>query len=736
MATVRGTIRSIVYRNEVNGYTVMTVKPRHSGEITAVGELMYLSEGEEVELEGVIVNHPQYGEQLKVQSYTSIVPESEDDILKYLSSGIIKGIGKYTAELIVRKFGAECFEIMDKSPEKLTSIPGIGPKKAAVIAESYAATVGARHVTMFLQRIGLSANMASKIINRYGLSAERAISENPYRLCDEIESIGFRRADEIAFKLGFTADSPFRLAAGINYVLNEAASSYGHTYLPLGEAINAAMNVLNVSEEAVSGAIGSMLANRRLVLEKRGDEKALYLPKFLKAEEDTAASLICLMESFAPELDEEKIQQAIAEYEDEAGVTLADRQRQAVISSAMSGVSVITGGPGTGKTTSIRCLLSVLSGEGRQTLCAPTGRAAKRMSEATGVEAKTIHRLLEYSGDEDGFMRDASNPIDAETIIVDEMSMVDIFLMRALLRAARPGTRIILVGDADQLPSVGAGNVLKDIIASGAVKVTALDVIFRQARASEIIMNAHRINRGEYPVIRSRDTDFFMQRRSGPAAAAEAVLPLVSSRLPAYLGIDPLRDIQVMAPIKKGAAGVYRLNELLQEHLNPPKENARELKTRDMVFRVGDKVMQIKNDYNLKWMREDEYGTGVFNGDIGYIQAVDASEGEIEVLFDDGRLAVYTEEEINELTLAYCVSVHKSQGSEFDAVVIVLTGGPGRLMTRSLLYTAVTRAKKLVVIVGSENCVRAMVDNNVVARRYSGLENKLRLAASGSALNL
>lgn len=734
MSKFQGTVEDIVYRNDANGWTVASFRIDGSGRTSAVGILPFLSAGEHVILEGELCEHRDYGEQIKVSSYEILRPETKSGVEKYLGSGLIKGVGPRMARQIVAHFGVDTLDVMESSPHRLTEVSGIGPKKAAMIAESFAMQNGMRATLIYLQGTGLTPSLAMKVYKAYGDQSEAVLKKNPYRLADEIEGVGFRTADQIARGLGFQMETQARLESGVRFVLTEAVGRMGHMYLPEGELIAEAARVLCVQDELVEHTLRRLLVEKELICEDIEGEKCLYLPKFHKVECDTAELLLALRSSCSGvRMTAQEAERAIDAYEAGQGVSLCKKQRDAVVAAATGGLTIVTGGPGTGKTTSINCILHLLDGRATVELCAPTGRAAKRMSEATGREARTIHRLLEYSGEADGFMKDEDDPIRADVVIVDEMSMVDIFLMRSLLRALKPGTKLILVGDADQLPSVGAGNVLRDMIASGALPVVRLDEIFRQGRESHIIVNAHRINRGEYPLIQNRDTDFFLERRELAAEAAQSVIALVQKRLPLFLGVDSMRGIQVMAPMKKGVLGVHQLNASLQAALNPPSRDKSELNRGDCIFRLGDKVMQVRNNYELEWSRDGETGEGVFNGDIGYIIALSRHDRELTVEFDDGRQALYDDTMLDELELSYCISVHKSQGSEFDAVVLPLLNGPQMLMTRNLLYTAVTRARRLVCIVGREDCVRRMVDNNRILRRYSALN--LRLAALDRAMN-
>ena len=732
MSKFEGTVEDIVFRNDQNGWTVAAVRLDGSGRTTIVGVMPFLSVGEHAIFDGELTEHRDYGEQIRASSYETTRPETKSGVERFLGSGLIKGVGPSTAKLIVSYFGVRALDVLESEPERLTEVEGIGPKRAAMIAESFAMHNGMRNTLMFLQDYGLTPALSMKIYRTFGEMTESVLRTNPYRLVDEVNGVGFRTADDIAMRMGFTQSSEFRLRSGIKYVLSEAANSMGHMYLPMPVLEAEAGRILNADRDTVSSILRALILEDALIAEKIEGDIAVYLPRFYAAESETARLLRRRWEGIrrlAP--DEGAVLSQIADYERDEGVTLCAQQREAALTAVREGVLIITGGPGTGKTTSINLIIRLMRDLGQVELCAPTGRAARRMSEATGHPARTIHRLLEYNGESQGFARDADNPLDADVVIVDEMSMVDIFLMRALLCALRPGARLILVGDADQLPSVGAGNVLRDLIAARVAPVVRLTEIFRQAQQSQIVTNAHRINRGEYPVIRARHTDFFLERRETPAQAAESVVALVKTRLPGYMDLDSLRDIQVMAPMKRGEVGVFALNALLQSALNPPGRDANgrerpEIQHGGVIFRRGDKVMQVRNNYDLAWTRDEEKGEGVFNGDIGYILAVDRRARALSVEFDDGRVADYDETLLDDLDLAYCMSVHKSQGSEFDAVVLPLISGPPMLMTRNLLYTAVTRAKRLVVIVGRENCVHAMVDNNHILRRYSALDWRLR----------
>ena len=730
MSKFEGTVEDIVFRNDQNGWTVASIKlDGDRSRISAVGVMPFLSTGEHAIFDGELTEHKDYGRQIKVTSYEATRPETKSGVERFLASGLIKGVGPATAKQIVAYFGKRALDVLESEPERLTEVDGIGPKRAAMIAESFAEQNGMRNTLIFLQNYGLTPNLSMKVYRAFGDMTETVLRTNPYRLVDEINGVGFRTADEIAMSLGFGRESEFRLRSGIKFVLSEAANGAGHVYLPRDLLLEQAAKVLSAEAELVEGVLRGLILQGELIAETIGDEVAVYLPRLHRAECETARLLVNLKKSIRPpKLSKAEALSQIEGHEKELGVALCEEQRQAALAALMEGVCVITGGPGTGKTTSINVIIRLMRQLGDVELCAPTGRAAKRMSEAAGCPARTIHRLLEYNGEQQGFARDEDNPLDADVVIVDEMSMVDVFLMRSLLCALRPGTRLLLVGDVDQLPSVGAGNVLKDLIASDTLRVVRLTEIFRQAGESQIVLNAHRINRGEYPLIRTKGTDFFLERRQAPAEVASSVVALVQTRLPSYMGFDSLRDIQVMAPMKRGDVGVFALNARLQQALNPPGDKP-EIAHGGAIFRRGDKVMQVRNNYDLVWDRSGEEGEGVFNGDIGYILAVDRRAKALTVEFDDGRVAEYDESLLDDLELAYCMSVHKSQGSEFDAVVLPLVSGPPMLMTRNLLYTAVTRAKRLVVIVGREGCVRAMVDNNHITRRYSALDARLRAQA-------
>ena len=723
MAQIEGVVEDVIFHNEHNGWSVINVVDGGE-EFTCVGTMQNIVAGERLRLTGEWTTHRDYGRQLKVSHYESIRPTTASGIERYLASGIVRGVGPATAKLIVHHFGADTLTILDDDPRRLTEIPGIGPKRAAMISESYFDQRNSRQTMLFLQEHGFSPALSNKIIRTFGENTLTVVRQNPYLLAERIEGVGFKTADEIAMRIGIAPQSAQRIGCAVEYLLEDGANSNGHIYLPLSQLIKNAVALLSVDPSLVQQSIDVLTFQNALVQRTLNDVPIVYQRKLFEAEGEVVqriAKLIAAAEGKRLPGGKKKI----AAYEKTSGLTLHAIQRDAVLRAVTEGISIMTGGPGTGKTTCIQCLMELLQPMGKTVLCAPTGRAAKRMSETSGEAAQTIHRMLEYNGENNTFQRDEHNPIDADALIVDEVSMVDIFLMRALLRALPAGCRLILVGDADQLPSVGAGNVLGDLIESGVVPVTRLTEIFRQGEHSMIVQNAHRINGGQLPIVNQKESDFFLERVQSQTQAAQAVCSLSKVRLPNYLGIDAMHGTQVMTPMKKGDCGVYALNKLLQNALNPPHPDKSELIFGAALFRQGDKVMQVRNNYEMEWSRVDEDGVGVFNGDIGFIRSIDPIDRVIDVLFDDGRTAQYLEADIEDLDLSYCMSVHKSQGSEFDAVILALVSGPPMLFTRNLLYTAVTRAKRFVVIVGREECVEQMVSNNYISKRYTTLAVRL-----------
>ena len=736
---VEASVLGTIYRNEENGYSVVTVRSgRH--EVTVVGTLPELTPGEQAVFTGEWVEHPQYGRQLKCTGCALQKPTTLLGIERYLGSGLIRGVGPSTAKQIVRYFGEETLTVLSEHPERLQEVPKMGKKRWMQIAEAYREQQGAREAMVFLQSYGVPATLSVKISKLYGDRTPAVIRENPYRLCEDLEGVGFLTADRIGTALGVPPDSDARIASALKYILKDAAAGQGHIYLPERELIARGVQLLHVEEALVERQVRQMTLLRELVLQGDEEDQRLYLPAFDHAEREVAQRLCELMASLAPSR-RGRAGKDIDRFEKRQQIQFSPRQREAILTALEQGVLVITGGPGTGKTTIIQCIIRLLAEEGEVLLCAPTGRAAKRMSEATGYEAKTIHRLLEYGGEEGSFMRNQENPVEGDCVIVDEASMVDMMLMRSLLRALEPGTRLILVGDADQLPSVGAGNVLGDILDSGVVPSVRLTDIFRQGETSRIVVNAHRINHGEMPLLNEKGTDFFFERKELFRDTAQTIVQLATQRLPKFLGYkekerawQSVRNIQVLSPAKKGECGVMALNAMLQEALNPPAPGKPSLQYGETVFRLGDKVMQTRNDYQLEWRRETslgwEDGAGVFNGDVGFVTEVDVEEHALTVRFDEDKEAVYQSSQLENLELAYCLSVHKSQGSEFPVVVMPVAGGPPMLLTRNLFYTALTRARMLVVLVGREEIVRQMVENDHILRRYTTLTERLRQTAA------
>ncbi|NLB38279.1 MAG: ATP-dependent RecD-like DNA helicase [Clostridiales bacterium] len=720
---IAGSVVNLVFRNPDTLYSVVQVRSGREV-ITVTGPMPELSEGEKVAFQGVWMEHPQYGRQFRSASCAVETPTTLSEIERYLASGLIKGVGASTARQIVEAFGEDALTIMGEQPERLMEISGIGRVRSAQISESFEQQHAARRTMMFLQNYGISPGLSAKIHKKYSVQAESLIRANPYRLIDDIDGVGFRTADRIAQSLGIPASSDFRLQAGLVYALQDAAGSSGHTYLPREQLIWQSSRLLHLPEEILEHHVQALTMAKRPYAEELDGTAIVSLPDFYRAEWEIAQRIRNLAQ-FAQTVMDGHVPTQIAAFEREHHIAFSPTQRAAIVQAAQSGVLVITGGPGTGKTTLINCILHIAGGE-ETLLAAPTGRAAKRMSEATGRDAKTLHRLLEFGGDMEQFQRNGDNPLDCSMIVVDEMSMVDIFLMRSLLRAIQPGTRIILVGDADQLPPVGPGNVLGDLLQSGAVPHVRLTEIFRQEEQSMIVVNAHRINMGKPPLLNKKDGDFFFISADSPQDAAASIVTLCRDRLPGFLGGGGSGDVQVLSPTRKGTCGVADLNALLQSELNSKDPSKPELAYGDMVFRLHDKVIHIKNDYHLTWSTDDgEEGEGVFNGDVGRVVEVDTEDRLLTVRYDDERNVTYANQQFEELELAYCLSVHKSQGSEFEAVVMPMVGGPPMLLTRNLLYTAVTRARKLVVLVGYERAIMDMVNNNVINRRYSLLAHRL-----------
>ena len=743
MATVTGYVEKIKYRNEENGYSVLSVTDG-SEEYVLVGNFTYISEGERIEATGRMVEHSIYGEQLAVESYEIKAPEDTLAIERYLGSGAIKGVGAALAKRIVKKFKADTFRILEEEPERLSEVKGISEKMAMSISAQVEEKREMRQAMLFLQQYGISMNLALKIYRHYGQKLYSVIQNNPYQLADDIQGVGFKIADEIASRVGIFTDSDYRIKSGLFYALLQASGN-GHTYLPEAELLHNASELLSVETGRMEKHLMDLQMEKKLVVKEKDGERIVYPAQFYYMELNTARMLHDL--NVHSKIPAQQIRTRLLKLTGQDPFPLDELQEQAVYEAVSHGLLIITGGPGTGKTTTINTIIRYFEQEEMEILlAAPTGRAAKRMSEATGRESKTIHRLLELTGIPAGdsgaeaagesrlegmhFERNEENPLEADVIIIDEMSMVDISLMHALLKAVTVGTRLILVGDVNQLPSVGPGNVLRDMIESGKFPVVKLTKIFRQAAQSDIIVNAHKINAGEQVPLNKRSRDFLFIRREHPADIIKDMMVLIKDKLPDYVHA-PMEEIQVMTPMRKGALGVEQLNRLLQERFNPPGPSKKEKEAGGTVFRTGDKVMQIKNNYQLAWEVRNRYGIpvktgeGVFNGDIGIVREINHFAETLEVEFDEGRRAEYSFRQLEELELAYAITIHKSQGSEYPAVVIPIYPGPRMLMTRNLIYTAVTRAKACVCLVGIPEVFQAMVDNATEQKRYSGLKDRI-----------
>lgn len=730
---LEGYVERIVFRNQENGYTVLSLSNDHE-EVTCVGNFTFIGEGEYVEVRGEYISHQMYGEQFQVKSYEIKEPEDLFSMERYLGSGAIKGVGVSLAARIVKRFKKDTFRIIEEEPERLVDVKGISEKKAREIAEQFEEKREMRGAMIFLQQYGITTNLAVKIYNEYGPRLYDVIKENPYRLADDISGVGFKLADEIAGKVGIGSDSDFRIKAGILYVLLQASSN-GHIYLPEKVLVERTAELLMIDVKSIDKHIMDMMIDKRIIVKEMNNEKIIYGARLYYQELNAAKMLLDLNIKY--DLSFTQIEQRLLKIEEQSNIELDELQRTAVVEAARNGVLVVTGGPGTGKTTTINAIIKFFEVEGLDILlAAPTGRAAKRMSETTGYEAQTIHRLLELSGGPDNsdgkfnFERNESNPLEADAIIIDEMSMVDIYLMNSLLKAVSVGTRLILVGDVNQLPSVGPGNVLKDIINSHQFNVVKLTKIFRQATESDIIVNAHKINAGESIKLDNKSKDFFLLQRDDVNVIISVMITLIKDKMPRYVQATPY-DIQVLTPMRKGELGVERLNHILQEYLNPKDMNKREKEYNGGVFREGDKVMQIKNNYQIEWETRSKYGisiekgTGIFNGDAGIIKEINTFAEHLVIEFDEGRMVEYPFSQLDELELAYAITIHKSQGSEYPAVVMPILTGPRMLFNRNILYTAVTRAKSCVTIVGSRNMVQHMIDNESEQRRYSSLSTRI-----------
>ena len=738
MTYLKGYVDHIRFRNEDNGYTVMVLKGmEEERELTCVGTFPAITQGAAIEASGNYTTHPVYGKQFQIASYVEKMPEDALAMERYLGSGAIKGIGAALAARIVRRFGDDTMRIVEEEPERLAEIKGISEKKAMEIAEQMTEKADMRRAMIFLQKYGISLNLGAKIYQKYGQTVYGVLQENPYRLAEDISGVGFRIADEIASRIGIHTDSDYRIRSGMLYTLLQA-SGEGHIYLPKEELFSRASGLLGVDSSYMEKHLMDMVVDRKLILKETEDGAVVYPTRYYYLELNSAR-MLCELNILCPE-DEEMMEKRINRIEKETGTRLDEMQKQAVAAAASHGLFILTGGPGTGKTTTINAIIRYFEEEGAELrLAAPTGRAAKRMTEATGYEAQTIHRLLELNGmpeeEQEGravhFDRNSENPLEADVIIIDEMSMVDIALMHSLLLAVTAGTRLILVGDENQLPSVGPGNVLRDIIRSGCFPVVELKKIFRQASESDIVVNAHKINRGEQVTINNKSRDFFFLKRYDADIIIRVVIALIQEKLPRYVDAKPY-EIQVLTPMRKGLLGVERLNQILQRYLNPPDEKKKEKEIGQRLFREGDKVMQVKNNYQLEWEILGRYkipvdkGVGVFNGDTGIMTEINEFAETATVEFEDGRQAEYSFKQLEELELAYAVTIHKSQGSEYPAVILPILSGPRMLMNRNLLYTAVTRARKCVTVVGSETTFAEMIRNEKQQQRYSSLDRRIR----------
>ncbi len=734
---ITGYIDHIIYRNEENGYTVLVLKMAGEEELTCVGTFPDITQGATIEASGSFTRHSTYGRQFQVVSFVEKAPEDALAMERYLGSGAIKGIGAALAARIVRHFGQDTLRIVEEEPERLAEVKGISEKKAREVAAQVTEKADMRRAMIFLQKYGISLNLGAKIYQKYGQSLYQVLQENPYRLAEDITGVGFKIADEIAGRIGIQPDSEYRIRSGLYYVLLQSAGE-GHVYLPREELFSRASYLLDVDASYMEKHLMDMALDHKVILKQRESEVMVYPSQHYYLELNTARMLKELNIRYPQ--NEKQCAGRIARIEKETGTVLDEMQRKAVMAAAENGLLILTGGPGTGKTTTINAIIRFFESENAVLrLAAPTGRAAKRMTETTGYEAQTIHRMLELNGmpEEERdrqvirFERNAENPLEADVIIIDEMSMVDIFLMHSLLLAVMTGTRLILVGDENQLPSVGPGNVLRDLIRSGQFPVVELTKIFRQAQESDIVVNAHRIHAGEPVPLDNKSRDFFFLKRYDADVIIRVLLALIKDKLPPYVEAKP-SEIQVLTPMRKGALGVERLNQVLQRYLNPPDPSKKEKEVGDRLFREGDKVMQIRNDYQMEWEIRGLYGipvdqgVGVFNGDTGILKSINEFAETAEVEFEDGRIAEYAFKQLEDLELSYAVTIHKSQGSEYPAVVIPLLTGPKMLMNRNLLYTAVTRARRCVTIVGSENAFAEMIRNEQQQTRYSSLDLRIR----------
>lgn len=743
METIKGFIEHIIYRNTENGYTVLNLLSGED-EVTCVGTFGTIDQGETIAASGDYITHAVYGEQFKIESYKIVPPDDVVSIERYLGSGAVKGVGAALAARIVKRFGADTYRIIEEEPERLAEIKGISERKAREIAAVVYEKRDAREAMSYLQQYGISNTLAFRIYEAYGAKVYGVLKENPYQLAEDIHGIGFRIADEIAARIGIHTDSDYRIRSGLLYTLMLAGGE-GHCYLPQSVLLRKTGELLGLEASVMEPHLGNLAMDKKLVIKMPSPgetECKVYTSTYYYAELNCARMLHDLNVSASEEqllpAEEQSLEGKVEKLAAELEIELDALQKKAVLGSVKNGIFILSGGPGTGKTTTINVMIRYFLTEGMDIyLAAPTGRAAKRMTEATGYEARTIHRMLELNGEvsEENravrFERNESNPLEADVIIVDEMSMVDIFLFQALLKAVMVGTRLIMVGDVDQLPSVGPGQVLQDIMNSGQFPMVKLEKIFRQAGESDIVWNAHRIHAGEQLMMDNKSRDFFFLERNDTNVIYKHMIQLITEKLPSYVEAQPY-DIQVLTPMRKGKLGVETLNGILQRYLNPASEDKKEYVAGETLFRENDKVMQIKNNYQLEWEVVSRYGipidkgTGIFNGDIGIIRQINEYAHEVVVEYDEHRRVTYAFAQLDEIELAYAVTIHKSQGSEYPAVIMPLLTGPRQLFNRNLLYTGVTRARNCVTILGSRNTVQAMVDNNVQNRRYTGLTERIR----------
>lgn len=737
METIKGYVDHIIYQNKDNGYAVLSMNV-DDGEEICVGIFRGVDNGENLEITGEYVEHPSYGFQFKANSFKVVEPDDLLSMERYLGSGAIKGVGEALAKRIVKRFGKDTFRVIEEEPERLVEVKGISERIAQQITDQMIEKREIREAFLFLQKYGITNTLAVKIYEKYGMGMYGILKENPYRLAEDIQGVGFRLADEIAEKIGIHTDSDYRIRSGILYTLLQA-SLEGHMFLPMRVLVRRSADLLQVPEEAIRAQIQNLHMDHKVVVKKTTDEPEVYAFSYYYAELNCARmlrELNVLMESELLDSEEKRIETILQRILKEQGLELDELQKNAVLECVKHGIMILSGGPGTGKTTTINTIIRYFDEEGMDILlAAPTGRAAKRMTEATGYEARTIHRMLEINGGmEDGsrarFERNGENPLEADVVIIDEMSMVDIYLFQSLLEAVSVGTRLILVGDVDQLPSVGPGQVLQDLIESKSFPTVMLKKIYRQAGESDIVMNAHRINMGQKIALNNKSKDFFFLPRNDVQVIYKHMIQLITEKLPRYVEAQPY-DIQVLTPMRKGSLGVETLNEILQRYLNPADPSRKEHAAGDRIFREGDKVMQIKNNYQLEWEIVSQYGiridsgSGVFNGDIGTIRRIREESSTVQVEYDEHRLVEYTFSQLDEIELAYAITIHKSQGSEYPAVLLPLLSGPKMLMNRNLLYTAVTRARKCVTILGSQEVVDGMIENENQYHRYTGLGRRI-----------